>query len=159
MISLEISTCASLSLESVNSTQDFTTSYSLHMLKQHILQGNCVDPTYVSNISRNYVNSSLSMVNNALCCTEDSFNQDTLNSVSLVGYYDKVTLNCNNNPKQSGRKLKCFIVLNTTRRGHGGRVVTLPPPTSEAGVRSPSWSKVGKLVVDYRWSAVYSTEP
>ena len=24
-------------------------------------------------------------------------------------------------------------------RGHGGRVVTLSPPTSEAGVRSPSW--------------------
>ena len=60
MISLEISsTCANLSLESVNSTQDFTTSYSLHMLKQNILQGNCVDTTYVSNISGNYVNSSL----------------------------------------------------------------------------------------------------
>ena len=28
-----------------------------------------------------------------------------------------------------------------TRRdgGHGGRVVTLSPPTSAAGVRSPSW--------------------
>ena len=24
-------------------------------------------------------------------------------------------------------------------RGHGGRVVTLSPPTSAAGVRSPSW--------------------
>ena len=44
-------------------------------------------------------------------------------------------------------------------RGHGGRVVTLSPPTSVAGVRSPEWSQVGKLVVACRWSAVYSTEP
>ena len=36
--------------------------------------------------------------------------------------------------------------------GHGGRVVTLSPPTSEAGV----W--VGKLVVSCHWSAVYSTQ-
>ena len=43
--------------------------------------------------------------------------------------------------------------------GHGGRVVTLSPPTSEAGVRSPSRPYVGKLVVACRWSAVYSTEP
>ena len=47
----------------------------------------------------------------------------------------------------------------TLTRGHGGRVVTLSPPTSEAGVRSPSWPQVGKLVVACRWSAVYSTEP
>ena len=44
-------------------------------------------------------------------------------------------------------------------RGHGGRVVTLSPPTSEAGVRSPSWPYVGKLIVACRWLAVYSTEP
>ena len=43
--------------------------------------------------------------------------------------------------------------------GHSGRVVTLSPPTSEAGVRSPSRPQVGKLVVACRWSAVYSTEP
>ena len=43
--------------------------------------------------------------------------------------------------------------------GHGGRVVTLLPPTSEAGVRFPAWPQVGKLVVAYHWSAVYSTEP
>ena len=43
--------------------------------------------------------------------------------------------------------------------GHGGRVVTLSPPTSAAGVRSPSRPYVGKLVVACRWSAVYSTEP
>ena len=30
--------------------------------------------------------------------------------------------------------------------GHGGRVVTLSPPTSGAGVRSLSWPEVGKLV-------------
>ena len=44
-------------------------------------------------------------------------------------------------------------------RTHCGRVVTLSPPTSEAGVRFPAWSQVGKLVIACRWSAVYSTEP
>ena len=44
-------------------------------------------------------------------------------------------------------------------RGHGGRVVTLSPPTSEAGVRVPAPPQVGKLVVACRWSPVYSTEP
>ena len=32
-------------------------------------------------------------------------------------------------------------------RGHGGRVVTLSPPTSEAGVRFPARPQVGKLVL------------
>ena len=44
-------------------------------------------------------------------------------------------------------------------RVHGGRVVTLLPPTSEAGVRFPARAQVGKLVVACCWSAVYSTEP
>ena len=44
-------------------------------------------------------------------------------------------------------------------RGHGGRVVTLSPPTSEARVQFPARPYVGKLVVACRWSAVYSTEP
>ena len=52
---------------------------------------------------------------------------------------------------------KCYHILHTSR-GHGGRVVTLWPPTSEAGVRFPAWPQVGKLVVACRWSAVYSTE-
>ena len=43
--------------------------------------------------------------------------------------------------------------------GHGVRVVTLSPPTSEAGVRSPARPQVGKLVVACHWLAVYSTEP
>ena len=43
--------------------------------------------------------------------------------------------------------------------GHSGRVVTLSPLTSVAGVGSPSWTQVGKLVVACRWSAVYSTRP
>ena len=47
----------------------------------------------------------------------------------------------------------------THKRVHGGRVVTLSPPTSEAGVRSPARPQVGKLVVACCWSAVYSTEP
>ena len=50
-------------------------------------------------------------------------------------------------------------VISLKSRGHGGRVVTLSPPTSEAGVRSPSQPEVGKLVVTCHWSAVYSTEP
>ena len=43
--------------------------------------------------------------------------------------------------------------------GHGGRVVTLSPPTSDVGVRFPGLPQVGKLVVACHWSAVYSTEP
>ena len=43
--------------------------------------------------------------------------------------------------------------------GHGGRVVTLSPLTSEAGVGFPAWPQVGKLVVACCWSAVYSTGP
>ena len=65
---------------------------------------------------------------------------------------------------------ECFKVFETsvkllhnspycTSRGHRGRVVTLSPPTSEIGVRFPARPQVGKLVVGYRWSAVYSTEP
>ena len=37
-------------------------------------------------------------------------------------------------------------------------MVTLSPPTSEAGVRFLAQPQVGKLVVACRWSAVYSTE-
>ena len=43
--------------------------------------------------------------------------------------------------------------------GHGGRVVTLSPPASEARVRFSARPQVGKLVVACRWSAVYGTEP
>ena len=32
-------------------------------------------------------------------------------------------------------------------RGHGGRVVTLSPPTSEAGVQFPAQPQVGKFTV------------
>ena len=52
-----------------------------------------------------------------------------------------------------------FRFFTNISRGRGGRVVTLSPPTSEAGVRSPSRPYVGKLVLACRWSAVYSTEP
>ena len=51
------------------------------------------------------------------------------------------------------------LVILSSYRGHGGRVVTLLPPTSEAGVRFSAQPQVGKLVVACRWSAVYSTEP
>ena len=42
--------------------------------------------------------------------------------------------------------------------GHGGKVVTHSTPPSEVG-GSNTGPYVGKLVVAYRWSAVYSTEP
>ena len=51
-----------------------------------------------------------------------------------------------------------LCVVNISQRGHGGRVVTLSPPTSEAGFRFPARSQVGKVVVACRRSAVYSTE-
>ena len=43
-------------------------------------------------------------------------------------------------------------------RGQGGRVVTLSPPTSEAGVRFPAWPQVGKLVVACCWSALFTVQ-
>ena len=43
--------------------------------------------------------------------------------------------------------------------GHGGRVVTLSPPTSGIGVLFLAWPQVGKLVVACCWSAVYNIEP
>ena len=52
-----------------------------------------------------------------------------------------------------------YIFPHRNGRGHGGRVVTLLPPTSEAGVRFLAWPEVGKLVVACCWPAVYSTEP
>ena len=53
----------------------------------------------------------------------------------------------------------CHLLgLEEVRGGHGGRVVTLSPPTSEAGVQFPARPQVGKLVVACRLSAVYSTE-
>ena len=65
-----------------------------------------------------------------------------------------------NSIEHHARNMCDQIVLHfNISRGHGGRVVTLSPPTSEAGVRSQSRPQVGKLVVACRWSAVYSTEP
>ena len=52
-----------------------------------------------------------------------------------------------------------ILALQWFRGGHGGRVVTLSPPTSEARVRFLAQPQVGKLEVAGRWSAVYSTEP
>ena len=42
---------------------------------------------------------------------------------------------------------KLEVKVYTYKRGHGGRVVTLSPPTSEAGVRFLARPQVGKLVV------------
>ena len=40
---------------------------------------------------------------------------------------------------QSKATCTCKQLQSLLGRGHGGRVVTLSPPTSAAGVRSPSW--------------------
>ena len=48
------------------------------------------------------------------------------------------------------------VIFYCVNGGHDGRVVTLLPPTSEAGVRFTALPQVGKLVVACRWSAVYS---
>ena len=50
------------------------------------------------------------------------------------------------------------VLLILLSGGHGGRVVTLSPPTSEIGVNFPAPPQAGKLVVACRWSTVYSTE-
>ena len=42
--------------------------------------------------------------------------------------------------------------------GHSDTVVTYSPPTSGVCSSNPG-PYVGKLVVAYRWTAVYSTEP
>ena len=47
---------------------------------------------------------------------------------------------------------------NFNRGGHGGAVVTHWPATSEVCCPNPR-PYVGKLVVAYRLSTVYSTEP
>ena len=43
-------------------------------------------------------------------------------------------------------------------RGHGGRVVTLSPPTSEAGVQFPARPQVGKLLAVGRQSTVQNPD-
>ena len=50
-----------------------------------------------------------------------------------------------------------IMFLLSTTRVHGGAVVTHSPPTSEVGGSNPE-PYVRKLVVAYRWSAVYSAE-
>ena len=42
--------------------------------------------------------------------------------------------------------------------GHCGAMVIHSPPTSEVGSSNPE-PYVRKMLVSYRWSAVYSTEP
>ena len=60
---------------------------------------------------------------------------------------------------QTADSIEKYTLIKREIRGHGGRVVTLSPPTSEAGVLFPARPQVGKLVVACRWLAVYSTEP
>ena len=51
-----------------------------------------------------------------------------------------------------------YLGIYNKSAGHGGSVVTHSPPTSEVGGSNPG-PYMGKLVVAYRWLAVYSTEP
>ena len=50
--------------------------------------------------------------------------------------------------EKKGKALFCFlwsiIHSKAVKRGHGGRVVTLSPPTSEAGVSVPGMASSGK---------------
>ena len=65
------STVSSQSFVRLDLSMDFTTLYSIHMLKQNILQS-CGDSiSYGNNSSGNYVYGSLSTVNNALYCTDN----------------------------------------------------------------------------------------
>ena len=43
--------------------------------------------------------------------------------------------------------IKPAAIFQVLERGHGGRVVTLSPPTSEIGVRISARPEVGKLVI------------
>ena len=47
-----------------------------------------------------------------------------------------------------------LLVFSSGGHAYGGKVVTLSPPTSEAGVRFPAPPQVGKLVVACRWFTV-----
>ena len=60
---------------------------------------------------------------------------------------------------QSVVKTDFLMQVATKPGGHGVKVVTLSPPTSEAGVRFLARPQAGKLVVACCWLAVYSTEP
>ena len=59
-------------------------------------------------------------------------------------------------------KLQSLILTSASsfgfKRGHGDAVVTHSPPTCEVCGSNPE-HYVGKMVVSYQWSAVYSTEP
>ena len=60
-----------------------------------------------------------------------------------------------NSAKEFTNDIQCVYGL---MKGHGGRVVNLSPPTSEAGVRFKALPQVGKLVVACYWSVVSNTE-
>ena len=55
----------------------------------------------------------------------------------LVGFHS-LCLPSHGSPSRDEGAMQLPHHTNSPRRGHGGRVVTLSPPTSEAGVRSPS---------------------
>ena len=104
------------SMEIFNSTQNSTTLYSVHMLKQNIMQSCCDSIHYGSNLCGNYNYGSLSTVNNALCCTDNSFSQVVLNNVKLVGDYGDINFKYNDSQEQSVKLLEGFSFLQATRQ-------------------------------------------
>ena len=70
--------------------------------------------------------------------TQSLMNQTILQQLTVIGErLDKI----------EQKTVKKHQGLINPKGGHGGRVVTLSPPTSEAGVRFPARPQVGKLVV------------
>ena len=98
-----------------NLTQN-STLYSVHMLKQNIVQDCCDSIPYGSNLSANYNHGSLSTVNNALYCTDSSFNQVISNTIRLVGNYGDINVKYNDSLDQSDKLMKDFSFLWATRR-------------------------------------------
>ena len=54
--------------------------------------------------------------------------------------------------------MDCLELIFSASGGHSDAVVTHSPVTYEVGGSNPR-PYVGNLVVVYRWSAIYSTEP
>ena len=104
------------SMEVSNSTQDSTTLYSVHMLKQNIIQSRCDSIHYGSNLFGNYNYGSLSTVNNAVYCTDNSFSQVILNTIRLVGDYGDINFKYNDSQEQSVKLLEGFSFLQATRQ-------------------------------------------
>ena len=97
-----------------NLTQN-STLYSVHMLKQNIVQCCCNSIPYGSNLFGNYNHDSLSTVN-ALYCADSSFNQVVFNNTRLVGNCGDISVKYNDSQDQSDKLIKDFSFLWATRQ-------------------------------------------